>query len=186
MPKLLDEILVIDVEATCWPGNPPEGQESEIIEIGLCRLDAATAEVRETRGILVRPERSTVSAFCTELTTLTQEQVEEGIPFRDACALLRDEYKAPNRAWASYGDYDRSQFERQCRSFSVPYPFGKTHLNVKTLFALSQGLSREVGMAGALKQVGLPLIGTHHRGVDDAANIARLLTFLLLRPHRSK
>ena len=27
----------------------------------------------------------------------------------------------------------------------------------------------------ALAHVGLPLVGTHHRGIDDARNIARLL-----------
>jgi inhibitor of KinA sporulation pathway (predicted exonuclease) len=27
-------ILVIDLEATCWQGDPPPGETSEIIEIG--------------------------------------------------------------------------------------------------------------------------------------------------------
>ena len=44
MPKILDKIIVIDLEATCWEGDPPPGQESEIIEIGLCILDVATGE----------------------------------------------------------------------------------------------------------------------------------------------
>src|SRR4051812_272830 len=30
---------VIDVEATCWDGQPPPGQVNEIIEIGLCVVD---------------------------------------------------------------------------------------------------------------------------------------------------
>lgn len=29
MARKLDQILVIDVEATCWEGNPPPGQTSE-------------------------------------------------------------------------------------------------------------------------------------------------------------
>ena len=35
MARKLDRILVVDVEATCWEGDPPPGQISEIIEIGL-------------------------------------------------------------------------------------------------------------------------------------------------------
>jgi len=35
---MLDQVLVIDIEATCWEGPPPEGLESEIIEIGICPL----------------------------------------------------------------------------------------------------------------------------------------------------
>jgi len=33
---------VVDVEATCWQDNPPSGQRSEIIEIGLTVVDPAT------------------------------------------------------------------------------------------------------------------------------------------------
>ena len=36
--KRLDQIVVIDVEATCWEGDPPAGQASEIIEEG--RIEA--------------------------------------------------------------------------------------------------------------------------------------------------
>lgn len=31
MSKHLDQILVIDIEATCWERNPPQGQSGEII-----------------------------------------------------------------------------------------------------------------------------------------------------------
>ena len=36
-------------------------------------------------------------------------------------------------------------------------------------------------MAQALEALGFPLVGTHHRGRDDAANIGRLLGHLLTR-----
>ena len=29
LAKKLDQIIVIDVESTCWQGPPPRGQESE-------------------------------------------------------------------------------------------------------------------------------------------------------------
>ena len=179
MARRLDLILVIDVEATCWEAEPPPGQESEIIEIGICPLDVATCARGEREALLVRPARSEVSAFCTRLTTLTQEQVAEGIPFAEACALLQAHFRARERAWASYGDYDRRQFERQCAATGVPYPFGPGHLNVKTLLAVSRALPRELGMDAALALLGLPLEGTHHRAVDDAWNIAGVLATML-------
>ncbi len=179
MARRLDRVIVVDVESTCWEGEPPSGQESEIIEIGLCPLEVASGELQETRSILVRPERSSVSDFCTRLTTLTQEQVDSGISFEEACALLRREYRTTERVWASYGDYDRKQFERQCRAVGLPYPFGSRHLNVKSLFAIVHALPREAGMNEALAMMGLTLEGTHHRGGDDAHNIARILQGLL-------
>jgi inhibitor of KinA sporulation pathway (predicted exonuclease) len=141
----------------------------------------ATGERREKRSLLVKPEHSQVSPFCTQLTTLTQEQVDQGIPFAEACTLLRDEYLSRERVWASYGDYDRAQFDRQCRERQIDYPFGSKHINVKTLFALAYGLPREVGMARALEIAGIPLAGTHHRGDDDAWNIAALVSNFLLK-----
>ena len=179
MAKLLDQLLVIDVEATCWEGATPAGQENEIIEIGVCTIDVRQRRRVERESILVRPQRSQVSAFCTQLTTLTQADVDQGIPFAEACQLLRKKYQCDRRTWASYGDYDRNQFDRQCRSFGVKYPFSTTHLNVKNLFALCRGLGHEVGMSAALEILSLPLEGTHHRGGDDAWNIAAVLLALL-------
>jgi inhibitor of KinA sporulation pathway (predicted exonuclease) len=48
---------------------------------------------------LVRPACSTVSAYCTQLTTLTQADVDAGIP-------PADEYKSRERFCASFGDFD--------------------------------------------------------------------------------
>jgi inhibitor of KinA sporulation pathway (predicted exonuclease) len=183
MARKLDQILVVDIESTCWEGAPPKGQEAEIIEIGICTVDVQLLERLEKRSILVKPERSRVSPFCTELTTLTQKQLDKGgIPFAEACQILRKEYDSRDRAWASFGDYDRRQFERQCQSWDVTYPFGPGHINVKTLFALTHRLKREAGMAKALRLMSLPLEGTHHRAVDDAWNIAAILIdFMLTR-----
>jgi inhibitor of KinA sporulation pathway (predicted exonuclease) len=85
MAKKLDKILVVDLEATCWNGPIPEGMVNEIIEIGVCLLDVNTGEITDNRGIIVKPEHSVVSEFCTELTTITPELVEkEGISLQDA------------------------------------------------------------------------------------------------------
>jgi inhibitor of KinA sporulation pathway (predicted exonuclease) len=179
MAKKLDHILVIDLEATCWDGSPPTGAVSEIIEIGICPLELSTGRRLGKRSILVKPKRSQVSAFCTQLTTLTPEQVDTGITFTEACEILRKEYHARDRVWASFGDYDRTMFQKQCEATGVIYPFGPRHLNVKTLFALSRGLPHEVGMSEALGLTGAPLEGTHHRGDDDAWNIAGILAELV-------
>jgi inhibitor of KinA sporulation pathway (predicted exonuclease) len=166
---------VIDVEATCWERNPPPGQVNEIIEIGLCAVDLETRERVERDRIMVKPARSEVSAFCTELTGITQEEADAGITFREACALLISRHHSDSRPWASWGDYDRKQFERQCGG--VRYPFGSAHTNAKQRFAEAYGIRRQ-GMAGALQSAGLPLEGRHHNGADDAWNIAALILHL--------
>lgn len=180
MKRILDKILVIDLEATCWEGDPPPGQCSEIIEIGLCVLDVATGARSEPQAILVRPQRSTLSDYCIQLTTLTPEMLAEGITFQEACSLLKDEYHADQRTWASYGDYDRIAFMKQCEAWKLPYPFGRSHINVKNLLALHFGLNQEVNLRQAMTIIDLPFEGTLHRGVDDAWNIAAVLSRVLL------
>ncbi|WP_433210657.1 exonuclease domain-containing protein [Dactylosporangium sp. CS-047395] len=176
MGRLLN---VIDVEATCWEGAPPPGQINEIIEIGVCVVDLDARERVGRDRIMVRPARSTVSPFCTQLTGITAEEAAAGLDFAAACERLKREHHADSRPWASWGDYDRKQFERQCVG-AVRYPFGSVHVNAKATFAEAHGLRRQ-GMAGALKTAGLPLEGRHHNGADDAWNIAALVLHLAER-----
>ena len=172
---------VVDVEATCWEGDPPAGQVSEIIEIGLTTVDLASGERVGRHRVLVRPARSAVSAFCTGLTGLTQAEVDTGVTFAEACRRLAVEHRAGARPWASWGDYDRNQFTRQCRATGVPYPFGRRHRNAKLVFTEAHGLRKRPGMAQALDIAGLPLEGRHHSGEDDAWNIAALVLHLAAR-----
>lgn len=181
MAKKLDKIVVIDVEATCWPGSPPHGERQEIIEVGVVLFDVKKLLISNKESLIVRPDFSKVSKFCTELTTLTQADVDKGITFAEACHILKKEYQTESRTFASYGDFDRKAFERDCIHKNVKFPFGPTHLNIKNLFAIAFSLEREIGMAEALKKMNLPLIGTHHRGHDDAENIAKILRELILK-----
>jgi len=176
MARKLDKILVVDIEATCWENKAPEGMKTDIIEIGTCLLDVQTGEITDNRGIMVIPERSTISDFCTGLTTITPGLIErEGVPFKGALNILPDEYLSQSRCWASFGAYDLKQFQRQCSDLGKGYPFGPSHINVKTLFALKNKLGHELGMSGALEMLNIELEGTHHKGKDDARNIAKIL-----------
>lgn len=173
------KIIVVDVESTCWKRhrNPP-GMRSEIIEIGICLLNLHTMKPEQKRSILVTPMESTVSEFCTKLTRITPEMLSDGgIPFAEACADVIRDYDAKNVLWGSWGDYDRKMFLKQCERRGVDYPFCPQHMNIKQLFADVHG--EKMGMARALSTIGLVLEGRHHRGDDDAHNIARILAHMI-------
>lgn len=173
-----DKILVVDIESTCWEENQTDNI-SEIIEIGISPIDTKSGNILESRSIIVKPEHSEVSEFCTRLTTLTQEDVDSGISFKDACDILVNEYHSKKYMWGSYGHYDKDQFGIQCKRANVEYPFSKGHINVKLLLALKLSLRKDVGMEKALKLLDMPLIGTHHRGIDDSRNVAKILLKIL-------
>lgn len=184
MARRLDQALIIDIESTCWDHKPPPGEVSEIIEIGLARVDLDSLERIDKRAILVRPQKSNVSPFCTQLTSLTQEEVNTGITLAEALRLLRSEYDSENRLFVSWGDYDRNQFHRNCADYGLQYPFGPTHLNIKTLFSVALGIRQELGLEEAMKKMGIKLEGRHHRGVDDAWNIAQVFCSVMWRIRR--
>jgi len=174
-----DTVVIVDVESTCWENHQtPPGQISEIIEIGVCTLEIKSRTLGNKRGIFVIPTESTISDFCSQLTTITPQMLDkQGIDFDVACAILKNDYATQSRLWMSWGNYDRRLFQEQCARRNIDYPFSDKHCNLKNLFANFYG--RRMGMAQALKKIGLPLEGAHHRGADDAQNIGRILSFML-------
>lgn len=177
MPRPLDpNVLIVDVESTCWepPGVQPKNQFSEIIEIGIAIVNIKSLKLIKNDSIIIRPQNSTISKFCTKLTTLTPEYVDQGMTFQAAMAVLKRDYESESRTMVSWGDYDRKMFERNCKDYGCKYPFGPRHLNLKNSFTMLHGLDKEPGMDTALDYLGLKLDGTHHRGLDDARNIANI------------
>ena len=174
--------LVIDLEATCDEEKRIRDRHMEIIEIGSVLVDAETLEPVAEHQTFVKPVRHPVlTEFCTRLTTIRQADVENAPGFPEAIASLTRFIDGREVLFCSWGDYDRRQFEQDAKFHKVSLPFGGNHLNVKKQFSTQLGEETRYGMAGALKRVGLKLQGTHHRGIDDARNIARLLPWALGR-----
>lgn len=172
-----DPLVIIDLEATC--DEPKPAWESEIIEIGVCILDLGTFEIHHAKSILVKPETSPITPFCTTLTTITQEMLDkDGVSLKEAMDILVKEYfpqTGARQKWGSWGDYDRKMFLRDCLAKDIEFPgVGSQHINLKQTIADHWKWKKGIGMAQALKHFNLPLLGTHHRGLDDAINIAKI------------
>ncbi len=198
----LDQLVVVDLEATCWETELETKQNtSEIIEIGVCfyNIDSGRAWkvscpkcqgvagndclICQSTGfvtsIIVKPEVSKISDFCTNLTSITPELIKKyGLDFASACNRLRKFYGPKNRIWASWGDYDRRMFSDHCKQRGVDYPFSATHWNVKSIHGVMKKLKREVGLGKAIEMADLEFEGKAHRGGDDAYNTARVIAEL--------
>jgi inhibitor of KinA sporulation pathway (predicted exonuclease) len=124
----------------------------------------------------IRPVRHPIlTPFCTELTTITQEDVDGAGEFPEAFASFR-RWAVGWNAFASWGKFDLDQFRRDCDYHGMEFPFG-VHLNLSRVFTMKYG--RKMGNRRAMKKLGLKPGGTHHRGIDDARNIASMLPFLV-------
>lgn len=167
--------IVLDLEATCWREQRPN-QHNEIIEIGAVRLDDQGQVVSEFAQFVKPLKHPLLSDFCTELTSITQAQVEAAPYFSD---VLPEFF-----AWAgigteryllcSWGFYDRKQLAQDCALHGLDAAWTQPHISLKHQYAQIRRLKRPIGMARALAMEGLHLDGTHHRGIDDARNITKI------------
>jgi inhibitor of KinA sporulation pathway (predicted exonuclease) len=178
MSRNLSKVLIIDVEATCFESEAerPEGQVNEIIELGCVLFDVKSNQILKSMSIFVKPIKSTVSLFCTRLTTITQDLLDqEGVLFPEAMEILKREFKPRDITWISYGDYDRNQIKKDCDLHNIKSPLSQTHINIKNVFALKNKMPKEVGLSSALSLIGEKFEGTEHRGKDDAINISKVV-----------
>ncbi|MBD2465463.1 exonuclease domain-containing protein [Oscillatoria sp. FACHB-1407] len=176
-----DYYLALDLEATCCNQETIKRHQMEIIEIGAVMVAAQDLTVIDQFQTFIKPVRYPVlTPFCKSLTTITQKQVDQAPGYVEAIALLKQWLSNyPNAVFGSWGDYDRNQFKQDSKFHNVPFPIAYPHVNLKQLFSEAQGLPKRYGMAEALQLAGIALEGTHHRGIDDARNIAKLLPFIL-------
>lgn len=184
MRTKLDFVNIVDLECCCWKDEPA----GDIIEIGIVKFYPKSLEIKDEKSIIVLPETDKISEFCTELTTLTKEYVKKnGIYFREACKILETDYQSKDHAWISYGDFDRIHFQRMSSKYINHFVFGRTHINIKNLLALLEGWEKEIGMERAYNKIfNKPIIGTHHRGIDDAKNISEIVKYIYKKYKQEK
>jgi inhibitor of KinA sporulation pathway (predicted exonuclease) len=189
----IDHFVVLDFEATCCDVNPPRPQE--IIEYPSILIDAETMQAVDEFSTFVRPvHHPQLSDFCTELTTIVQADVDSAPPFREVYESHMDWLRShdlqvtesdPGRVFAfvTCGDWDlRTMFPTQCRAYDppivdIPLAF-RRWINIKVPFAAAAG-GRRGGMVDMMNRLGLQMTGTHHRGIDDCRNIAKILHKLI-------
>lgn len=175
-------ILIVDLEATCCDQGTIPVEEMEIIEIGACwaRIDGTVVNRFER---FVRPTlHPCLTPFCKNLLGIQQEQVDRAETFTMVAPKLGEfvqSYATEGTLWGSWGAFDRNQLVRESRRLGLPNPIELGHVNLKRSFAKARRIGKQVGMRKALELASLPLEGSHHRALDDALNIARLLLWAL-------
>lgn len=180
-----NRIVIVDLETTCT-NNHAEQYSNEIIELGVCIVDLKSLIVDKNISLLVKPQRSEITDFCTKLTGITPEAAQEGLLLPEACEILINEYKTNEYIWGSWGDFDRLIVNRECKHYKSKFPFNRQHLNLKVLFGIANELDELVGLDKAVKLVNQTFIGEHHRGIDDARTTAQLLINLVLNLRQAR
>lgn len=180
-----DSLFVLDFEATC--DSPVQiAPHQEVIEFPCIRL--AGPDLREAARFhrYVRPRANPVlTPFCTELTGITQDMVAGEDEFRGVLSDFLgwfDAQSVDSFTFVTCGDWDlKTMLPEQCRAagLEVPACFA-AWTNVKKSYHAATGTFPR-SLAAMLAGLGLGFEGRPHSGIDDVANIARVVRELALR-----
>ncbi|MDO9519355.1 MAG: 3'-5' exonuclease [Pseudohongiella sp.] len=175
-----ERIVICDLEATCWvDGESLPIDDMEVIEIGCVLCDLA-GNITEEFTTFVRPTKFPIlSPFCTQLTSITQANVDNAPHFEAAMGLL-DNWCAQRVAfWSSWGNYDKRLLLNQEQRIAGSFSFTKLpHVNLKKAWRRTTKQRRHNGLQAALSFHELAFEGTAHRAIFDAKNTARLLPYI--------
>lgn len=182
-------LYCVDLEATCDQVDESESprplavvpDQMETIEIGLVVIDLESLEIVDEFQRFVRPQiNPTLTAFCKKLTSIQQADVDGARTYQE----VRQELAAfiarhTDAAWASWGDYDARQLERDAGFAACPSLLeGLPHFNARKWHA---GLydNRPKSLKQTVESLGLVWQGSYHRGIDDARNVASIVKEML-------
>ncbi len=166
--------IILDLEATCWKDRNSHKQ-NEIIEIGAVKMNNNGEALGEFCEFIKPKLNPTLSDFCIELTTITQQEVDSADTFDKVIKRFKKwiDIEKPY-VLCSWGFYDKKQFEKDCELHHLHTGWLKHHISLKHQYGSIKKLRKPIGMGSALKKEKLELDGTHHRGIDDARNIAKI------------
>ncbi|MEI6409429.1 MAG: 3'-5' exonuclease [Bacteroidota bacterium] len=167
--------IIYDLEATCWE-NPPPGYVQETIEIGAFRVNHF-GEVRGKFNRFIRPVvHPTLSPFCRDLTTITQEDVNRAKTFPEVVEEFQDWAYMDEEEYVlcSWGNFDRRMLAEDCRLHRIDSDWTQHHANLKELYRIQKRMKNGIGLRKAMDKEGILFTGTHHRGISDAENLTKL------------
>ena len=186
MKNKYTHLIILDFEATCDEKDPPKPQE--IIEFPSVLLSLNSYQIVDEFQAFVRPVHNPqLTDFCKTLTSIQQSDLDQAKIFSD---VLLDHIKwleshgldETNSLIVTCGDWDMANmFPAQCLVSQVEdlSPVYTSWMNIKKPYCKVMETQKAAGMAGMLRQLGLKLIGHHHRGIDDCRNIAEIAKVLL-------
>ncbi|GJM32549.1 MAG: exonuclease [Saprospiraceae bacterium] len=167
--------IIYDIEATCWEGNPMS-RVQEVIEIGAVRINQFGEYEGEFNRFIKPILHPNLSLFCRQLTSIEQENINRADQFpaviedfQDWAEMFDDEYML-----CSWGNFDKKILIQDCQLHDLDYDWAESHINIRRQYHEIKRLHRTRGLKSSVTKEGFDFTGNHHRGIDDAKNLAKI------------
>ncbi|KAM4697751.1 ERI1 exoribonuclease 2 [Rhinophrynus dorsalis] len=193
--QFFEYLIIIDFESTCWKDAKHYGQE--IIEFPAVLLNTSNGEIESEFHTYVQPqEHPILSDFCTELTGIKQQQVDEGVPLKiclyqftswiqkiqkeKSIVFLSTMPTPPTSThkmcgFVTWSDWDLGVcLLYECKRKQLKKPdILNSWIDLRVTYKLFYS-RKPKGLNGALQDLGIEFSGREHSGLDDSRNTARL------------
>ncbi|XP_056100689.1 LOW QUALITY PROTEIN: ERI1 exoribonuclease 2 [Rhinichthys klamathensis goyatoka] len=187
-------LIIIDFESTCW--REKNSFRPEIIEFPAVLLNLCNGSVESEFHSFVQPqEHPVLSGFCSQLTGITQDQVDSAPPLhiclsrfvrwlqglqqeRGVAYETDSSGPAPSGhacAFVTWSDWDLGVcllYECKRKQLRVPEAL-KSWIDLRATYRLFYN-RKPKGLRGALLDLGIQFTGREHSGLVDARNTALL------------
>lgn len=169
------QFVILDLEATCWQGNAMDRRQ-EIIELAAFRVNRYGEWLDQFKRFVKPIDHPRLSAYCIELTTITQDQVNKAKTFDHVIQAFQDwlEHEDAPQLICTWGGKDMDIIRDECKRHSYDASFLPSSINLKAQYARLNKLPKESGLQKALEFEEIEFEGTPHRAIDDAYNTAQL------------
>jgi inhibitor of KinA sporulation pathway (predicted exonuclease) len=163
-------ILILNTRTTCWEKRNTNNV-SDIIKMNVCVLNTQLEKITAIDEFIIQHPNIQISTYCSQVTGLSQKDVDNGISFNTVCDILEKEYFANDRIWACYGLFSKNIFYQQCKKYSRRMPMSNDFINIKSLYSLIMQINTEVKLDKAFEMMGMH----YSKGLHDEAYYASLL-----------
>lgn len=149
--KDLKNVLILDVKTTCWEGKNPDNQINEIIQITVANFNLIEEVRTDLETFYIKPIKSEMSDYCINLHKINMSNYNNAVTLEQACLMLEKKFQSKDKTLFTYGSYPRTIFLKNCKTFSINYPFSANYINLKNMLALSFKLNTELKLDKAIE-----------------------------------
>lgn len=165
--------VILDLEWNNTYGRKTKSFINEIIEIGAVMLDEDLQEISRFSSLIRSQIGKKLRGSVKQLTHITNEDLDNGIPFTKALSQLRRWIGNRDNAVLTWGDGDIRVLIENCRYLNgieiVPFLLNYADLQSYFHSIFNSPPSRQVGLSAAAQLLGIDEEAySHHRALDDS------------------
>ncbi len=161
-------------------GNAHPDCPQEIIEIGAVRIDE-NLEIEDTFQLMVKPKLyMKMHPKIRQKTKITCDELQTGIPFREAIEAFREWINEEEVIMGSWGIDDHQELLRNCRFHGIETEWFQHHLDIQRLCSRHMNLAKgqQVGLKKAVQYFNIMEDTSFHKALHDAIYTAHVFRSL--------